>query len=76
MKANPQTKLHVIDVIAPVRKRVTSPFIWIGIGIVGFLPPWVLLAEFIKQFLKDENGSSWTEDDEGLATKQTENSPC
>ena len=33
------------------------------------------LAEFKEQFLKDENGPSGAEDDEGLATEKAENGP-
>lgn len=76
MKANPQTKLHVVDVITPVRKSDITIYLYWYWTVVGLWSGWVLLAEFIKQFLKDENGSSWTEYDERLATKQTENSPC
>lgn len=37
---------------------------------------WVLLAELIKQFLKYENGSGRTEDDEGLPTKNAKHGSC
>ncbi len=30
------------------------------------------LAEFIKQFLKDEDGARWAENNEGLTAKQAE----
>lgn len=34
------------------------------------------LAEFIKQFLKDEDGARWAENNEGLTAKQTEYRSC
>lgn len=36
----------------------------------------VSLAELIKQFFEDENGSGWTEDDERLSAEQTEDGSC
>ncbi len=34
------------------------------------------LAEFIKQFLKDEDGTRWAENNEGLTAKQAEYRSC
>lgn len=74
MKADPQTQLHVVDTVGPVRRALLlTPFTQV-LCVCFFI--WALLAELIKQFLKYENGSGRAEDDEGLPTKETEHSSC
>lgn len=78
MKADPQTQLHVVDIVGPVRGGLLlTPFTQVlCVCVRAHFLVWPLLAELIKQFLKYENGSGRAEDDEGLPTKEAEHSSC
>lgn len=74
MKADPQTQLHVVNTVGPVRRGLLLTSFTQVLCVRFFIG--ALLAELIKQFLKYENGSGRAEDDEGLPTKDAEHSSC